>query len=132
MPTRFRSIRRTLMVVPVGGLLCLSTPPGFVENTGLECGLEAYAQGEYDTALMVMKPLAEQGDADTRVTLGVMDADGLGVATDPAEASRCVRLAAEHGPPARHEPAVRHRPSGPLREAARHRIPTRSPITRPS
>ena len=132
MPTRFRSIRRTLLVVPVGGLLCRSTPPGFAKDTGLEYDLEPSAQGEDNTALMVLKPLVEQGDADTRVTLWMMDTDGPGVATDPAEVARRVRLAAEHGPPARHEPAVRHRPCGPLRKAARHRIPTRSPITRPS
>jgi len=57
----------------------------------------AYQQGDYETALRLMKPLAEQGDADAQNNLGYMYENGNGVPQDYAEAVKWYRLAAEQG-----------------------------------
>ena len=60
-------------------------------------GYDAYNRGDYDTALKEWRPLAEQGLSQAQYNLGLMYAEGEGVAQDYQEAVRWYRLAAEQG-----------------------------------
>ena len=53
----------------------------------------AYGQSEFDEA----KLLAEQGDAEAQLNLGIRYANGEGVPEDDAEAVKLYRLAAKQG-----------------------------------
>jgi hypothetical protein len=44
----------------------------------------AFGKDDYATALRLLRPLAEQGDADAQYNLGLMFADGRGVPQDYA------------------------------------------------
>ena len=63
----------------------------------LESAKAAYDAGEYDTALELLIPLAEAGDAIAQHNLGVMYRDGFGVPQDNSEAVKWTRKAAEQG-----------------------------------
>ncbi|MCH7571038.1 MAG: sel1 repeat family protein [Deltaproteobacteria bacterium] len=60
-------------------------------------GFGAYERGNYDTALKEWRPLAKQGLSQAQYNLGLMYAEGEGVAQDYQEAVRWYRLAAEQG-----------------------------------
>jgi len=45
-------------------------------------GADAFHRGDYETALQEWRPLAEQGDADTQISLSGMYRLGLGVPVD--------------------------------------------------
>ena len=62
-----------------------------------QTGVDAYTQGDYDTALRIFQELAEQGHTDAQNNLGVMYNTGKGVTQDNAEAARWYRMAAERG-----------------------------------
>ena len=53
--------------------------------------------GDYATAINILKPLAEQGDAGAQNSLGAMYANGQGVPQDYAVAVKWCRKAAEQG-----------------------------------
>jgi TPR repeat protein len=57
----------------------------------------AHERGDYETALRLIRPLAEQGYAAAQTNLGVMYANGQGVPQDYAEALKWYRKAAEQG-----------------------------------
>jgi len=57
----------------------------------------AYDAGDYQTALRLLKLLAEQGDADAQHNVGVMYDKGRGVPQNYAEALKWYRRAAEQG-----------------------------------
>jgi uncharacterized protein len=57
----------------------------------------AYKKGDYATALRLIRPLAEKGDADAQVNLGVMYANGRGVPQDYAAAVSWYRKEAAQG-----------------------------------
>jgi hypothetical protein len=57
----------------------------------------AAARGDYATALRLHQPLAEQGNPEAKVSLGVLYAQGRGVSQDYIEAVKWFRLAAEQG-----------------------------------
>ena len=63
----------------------------------LEAGKRAYEQADYATALKELTPLAEQGNADAQVLLGLMYLRGLGVSKDPALALKWYKAAADQG-----------------------------------
>ncbi len=63
----------------------------------LEDGEAAYNHGDYATALRLIGPLAEQGDAAAQLHLGQMYARGEGVIQDYKEAMKWYRLAALRG-----------------------------------
>jgi TPR repeat protein len=63
----------------------------------LESGKEAYQRGNYHAAREELLPLAEAGDADAQVYLGLMHATGRGVDKDQQAAARWYRLAADQG-----------------------------------
>jgi len=60
-------------------------------------GIEAYARGDYATALRIFRQLADQGDALAQYNLGDMYDIGLGVPQDYAEAVKWHRKAADQG-----------------------------------
>ncbi len=63
----------------------------------LEDGSAAYKRGDYATALRLLRPLAQAGDAQVQATLGVMYDNGTGVTQDYQEALKWYRLAAAQG-----------------------------------
>ena len=83
---------RLLFVVLLGSA-------GLSANADLEKGLAAYESGDYVTALREWKLLAEQGDADAQLNLGVMYEDGEGVPQNDKTAVQWYKRAAEQGMP---------------------------------
>ena len=65
----------------------------------VESGLAAYSKGDYQTALKVLRPLAEQGDRRAQATVGLIYYRGRGVPQSNAEARRWFGLAADQGDP---------------------------------
>lgn len=63
----------------------------------LEDGRAAYQRGDYATAMRLLLPLAEQGDAGAQTDLGWMYANGHGVPQDYAQAIAWRRKAADQG-----------------------------------
>jgi TPR repeat protein len=60
-------------------------------------GLDAYSSTDYETALAIWQPLAEDGDADSQYGLGMMYGNGFGVMMDDALAIKWYGLAADNG-----------------------------------
>ena len=69
---------------------------GFV-RADLESAGAAYEAGDYETAVELLIPLAEAGDAKAQTRLGVMYEKGLGVTQDYTVAIKWYRKAAEQG-----------------------------------
>jgi hypothetical protein len=70
---------------------------GFAVSAGatpLDDAIAAGDKGDYATALRLLQPLAEQGDATAQYDLGIMYFLGQGVAKNPAEAANWFRRAA--------------------------------------
>ena len=63
----------------------------------LEDSMAAYDRGDYATAVRLVRPLAEQGNAQAQNSLGAMYYNGKGVVRDFKEAVRWYRLAAAQG-----------------------------------
>jgi TPR repeat protein len=57
----------------------------------------AFDLGDYSTALALIRPLAEQGNAKAQLHLGALYSGGLGVPRDDAEAMKWFRKAADQG-----------------------------------
>lgn len=64
-----------------------------------EEGKQAYLNKDYESALKILKPLAEEGDSQAQITMGLMYDYGHGVEKDPAESIKWYRMAAEQGVP---------------------------------
>ena len=62
-----------------------------------EDGGAAYIRGEYKTALAMFTRAANKGDASAQIMLGLMYANGQGVAQDYNQAASWKRKAAEQG-----------------------------------
>jgi hypothetical protein len=60
-------------------------------------GQEAYNSADYETAITEWQVLAEDGHADSQFSMGVLYANGFGVALDDAEALKWYGLAADQG-----------------------------------
>jgi hypothetical protein len=80
--------------IMAGVILALMLTGGAVAGP-FEDGVAAYQRGDYTTALRLLRPLAEQGDADAQYNLGVLYVEGNGVPQDHAEAVRWFRKAAD-------------------------------------
>jgi TPR repeat protein len=65
----------------------------------LEEGKQAYLAQDYAKAFEILQPLAEQGQPDAQLTLGIMYDYGQGVPQDNAKALEWYRKAALHGSP---------------------------------
>jgi TPR repeat protein len=63
----------------------------------VEDGNAAYQRGDYRTAVKLLQPLVDQGNAEAQDILAVMYYVGQGVPQSRAEAMRLYRLAAEQG-----------------------------------
>ena len=87
-------MRKTISALVVALMLGWA---GAVHAGDFQKGLEAYNAGDYATALLEWRDLAEQGDAEAQYNLGVMYDNGQGVAQDYAEAVKWYRRAAEQG-----------------------------------
>lgn len=62
-----------------------------------EVGHSAYLDGDYQTALRIWTNLAEKGDAEAQLFLGLMYANGTGIPQFYKEAEKWYLLAAEQG-----------------------------------
>ncbi|HYD98225.1 MAG TPA: tetratricopeptide repeat protein, partial [Alphaproteobacteria bacterium] len=60
-------------------------------------GFAAYSRGDYAGALRILRPLADQGRAESRHILAVMYLNGQGVPQSGGEAVRWFRAAADQG-----------------------------------
>lgn len=75
-------------------VLSLACPAAAAE---LDDAVAAAHRGEYQTALRLLSPLAEKGDARAQFDIGFMHAYGWGLPRDPAEAITWYRKAADQG-----------------------------------
>jgi len=82
---------RTLLV-----MLMLSFSHAVIADN-YEDGLEAHDKGDFETALRLWTPLAEQGDIEAQFNLGMLYADGKGVAQNYKTAVKLFMLSAEQG-----------------------------------
>jgi len=62
-----------------------------------EDSIAAYDRGDYATAVRLLRPLAEQGNAQAQNALGAMYYNGKGVVQDFKDAVKWYRLAAAQG-----------------------------------
>ena len=74
-------MRRTLLTIAVGMLIASAAHA----SPGSELARRDYDRGNYDVALQKAQPLAESGDAAAQTLLGLMYAEGKGVARDDAQ-----------------------------------------------
>ena len=81
----------------VAALMVAVSFAGSVAAGALEDGVAAYEKGDYATALRLLRPIADQGDAGAQYNLGLMYANGQGVPQDYAAAVNWYRKAAEQG-----------------------------------
>jgi uncharacterized protein len=73
-------------------LIVGSSISGGIVNAGpLEDAVAAYRRSDFATALQLLRPLADQGDAGAQAGLGLMYELGKGVPKDNAEAVRWYR-----------------------------------------
>ena len=70
---------------------------GSVYGDDLQEGLDAYKNKDYETALKLFLPLADDGNTRAQYTLGVMYEGGQGVPQDYKEALKWFRLSAKQG-----------------------------------
>jgi uncharacterized protein len=87
-----RAIRIALTASLVLAALTVTAVAGPVED-----GNAAYQRGDYQTAVKVLQPLVDQGNADAQDILAIMYYVGQGEPQNRAEAIRLYRLAAEQG-----------------------------------
>ena len=74
-----------------------------------EDGKVAYEAKDYKKALEILLPLAEDGNSQAQVTLGIMYDYGQGVSKDPVEAMKWYIKAAEQGiPVVQHDVGVKY------------------------
>tara|TARA_A100001037_G_scaffold26007_1_gene21159 strand:+ start:1446 stop:2042 length:597 start_codon:yes stop_codon:yes gene_type:complete len=83
-----------LLIFALTALMFFATP---VVAGDLKDAVAAYKAGDYQKALRLLKPLAEQGDVDAQSYLGAMYDDGERVPEDDAKAVYWYRKAAEQG-----------------------------------
>jgi TPR repeat protein len=87
-------MRRIAATLAVVGALLFSAGSAWAD---WDDGVAAYKRGDYATAYQEFRPLAEQGDAKTQFNLGIMYANGVGVAENDIEAVKWYHKAAEQG-----------------------------------
>ena len=77
--------------------LSIAAPAAAQEAQQLWRGLAALDRGDHATALGVLRPLAERGNAEAQAHLGEMYREGLSVPQDYAQALHWYRRSAEQG-----------------------------------
>lgn len=74
-----------------------------------EEGKKAYLEQDYDRALEILKPLAENGNAQAQITMGLMYDYGHGVEKSASESIKWYLMAAEQGVPlVQHDMGVKY------------------------
>lgn len=74
-----------------------------------EDGKKAYLAQDYDRALEILKPLAENGNAQAQITMGLMYDYGHGVEKSASESIKWYLMAAEQGVPlVQHDMGVKY------------------------
>ncbi len=86
-----------LLCATLTASLMLLVVAGAAVAESLEDGVAAVKSRDYSTALRLLRPLADQGDAVARFDLGVMYNNGWGVPRDYVQAGKWYRLAAAQG-----------------------------------
>jgi uncharacterized protein len=89
-------VKQQIKTFLAGGLLALALFSAAAAGP-LEDGQAAYQRGDYATALQILPPLAEQGNAFAQNALGWMYENGRGVPKDYAQAAAWYRKAADRG-----------------------------------
>src|SRR5262245_23221530 len=89
--------QQTLLLAAAAALILLSS--GGAAWASYEDGQAAFEQRDYQTALMELEPLAEQGDARAQYLVGIIYRDGLGGLPDFVIAYAWLHVAAAHGQP---------------------------------
>jgi len=90
---------RAIPLVFIAAIGLLSGVANATAGSTLEEGWAAYARGDYQMALKLIQPFAEQGDPEVQYKLGFMYQKGQGVVQDYGEAVKWYRLSAERGQP---------------------------------
>lgn len=90
-PARARTLLYGLLAVAF--VLAAFASPAAADP--VEDGSAAYLRGDYATALRLLRPPAEQGNAEAQLLLGMMYHDGEGVPKDTAQAAQWMQKAAE-------------------------------------
>lgn len=75
-------------------ILCMALP---VAAGPLEDAAAAHSSGDYATALRLIRPLADQGNATAQSMMGILYSTGKGVTQSYIEAAEWYRLAANQG-----------------------------------
>jgi Sel1 repeat len=88
---------RLSLSVRTAATLILAAFTQAVIASPVEDGNAAYQRGDYGTAVKLLRPLVDQGNADAQDILAVMYYVGQGVPQSRTEAIRLYRLAAEQG-----------------------------------
>src|ERR1700677_2526219 len=91
--------------IPLTAWLVLAALTATAVAGPVEDGNAAYQRGDYRTAVKVLQPLVDQGNADAQDILAIMYYVGQGVPQNRAEAIRLYRL-----PPATRNPPPPGRP----------------------
>jgi S1-C subfamily serine protease len=80
-------------------LICLSFSASAepAETDDFRRGWDAFESGQYETALDYWMPLAEQGDPNAQLNVGLMYDAGRGLEVNPARAVHWYRQSAENG-----------------------------------
>ena len=101
MPGTFQQAHAATGLQQLLCLLLLSTAvvSGLVAQT-YEDGRQAYISGDYEQALDILRPLAEDGDSEAQKMLGIMYDYGHGVPASSEEALKWYLMSAEQGHPA--------------------------------
>ncbi len=85
---------KILLTLTLSTLLIFSSPSWGAEFDKVKA---AYLRGDFETALRILTPLAEQGVAEAQSKLGWMFKNGEGVLQDYKIAAKWTTLAAEQG-----------------------------------
>jgi TPR repeat protein len=94
-PTRpLRSIQRRLLSVLTSTSLLLAAPTVWAS---LDAAMKAWAAGDYNAAAKILKPKADEGDAEAQFNLGLYYFQGLSGSRNYNEAARLFSAAAEQG-----------------------------------
>jgi TPR repeat protein len=90
-----RNILRRSMIALLSLSFVVSGGAAFADQ--FEDSLTAYDRGDYATAVRLLRPLAEQGNAQAQNSLGAMYYNGQGVTQDFKEAVKWYRASAVQG-----------------------------------
>lgn len=92
------SISKCRCLCAVALVVLVATGAAFAQSEdAFQAGLDAYLDGDYAKAMELWRPAAESGDPVAAFNVGVLHAQGLGVAADPAEALKWYRQSALDG-----------------------------------